>query len=56
MSPAIKEVRSASTETLLKAAYALTHRLHADRDRLDLRIQRDQITAEILRRAEKSQS
>lgn len=57
-------LRAASVSSLLTAAYSLTHRLHAARKvprneeellsldllTMDLRAQRDRITAEIIRR------
>lgn len=64
--PSEKALRAASTSSLLTAAYSLTHRLHAARKvprneeellsldllTMDLRTQRDRITAEIIRRCE----
>lgn len=48
-------LRATDTHTLLTKAYALTHRLHAmhgDRQpEADLRVMRDAITAEVIRRA-----
>lgn len=53
------QLAKTSTTDLLRAAYALTHRIHetisAERDRSyrDLRAQRDMIEAEIIRRADR---
>ena len=55
---AADQLAATSTEALLRAAYALTHRIHETEeqhqrraDGVGLRAQRDLITAEVIRRA-----